>query len=194
MRGGSGSGSGAIASLLLDMAQTSALLCHRLVGLLQIEAGAIYDLNSNNGSNNGNGNGSNNGGHYGSDNTDNLTSDTSNDNTLSLSTTNNTAAKRLKLIKNSRYGHCKTLKGLDPLPLAALTLLNKIKSSLSSAALIYLESERHFFDKITNISAGLRSIKNKDHHSNIISNSVKEIVTTFSFDSSYLYLPTAPDR
>ena len=93
-----------------------------------------------------------------------------------------------------RYGHCRFLKGKDPLPDLAQQLLNRIKATLSPNALEYLEQERDFFDSITDISAGLKAVKNKNLHSKIIATSTAAIISSLPINFDQLYLPTVPER
>ena len=77
------------------------------------------------------------------------------------STTHPTTHSHTSAHKKSKYGHCQSLRGSDPLPRIAQRLLAQIKGTLSHSELQYLEGERDFFDRITGISATLKGVKNK---------------------------------
>lgn len=89
--------------------------------------------------------------------------------------------------QSTRHGYCNTLVGTDPLPALALDALGKTRSLLSVSQREYLDRECEFFNNITNISAKLREIKDKDQHSEIIKQSLLEL----GFHQN-LYLPTDP--
>ena len=106
----------------------------------------------------------------------------------STSTSTSTSPSTLK------YGHCRSLKGVDPLPSIAQHLFNKIKSVLSTRSMNYLHAEKDFFDSITDISAKLKTVKNKSHHPQIIAKSTAAIVSSLSINIDQLFLPTVPER
>ena len=93
-----------------------------------------------------------------------------------------------------KYGHCRSLKGVDPLPSIAQHLFNKIKSVLSTRSMNYLHAEKDFFDSITDISAKLKTVKNKSLHPQIIAKSTAAIVSSLSINIDQLFLPTVPER
>ena len=88
---------------------------------------------------------------------------------------------------NPKHGHCGTLVGADPLPRLAKKLLHETRSLLSPAAREYLETECEFFNKVTNISATLTKVKNKERHNAII----RDAMVMLGLPSN-LYLPTNP--
>ena len=93
-----------------------------------------------------------------------------------------------------KYGHCRSLKGVDPLPLMAQQLFEKIKTILTSSSLNYLNVEKDFFDRVTDISAGLKAVKDKSLHPQIIAKSTAAIVSSLSINIDQLFLPTVPER
>jgi len=88
-----------------------------------------------------------------------------------------------------RHGYCRQIIGSDPLPFKSSELLVTIKSSLSLDDLNYLSIECSFFDSVTNISARLKTVKDKDTHNQII----KEELLKLGLPPG-LYMPTAPNR
>ena len=97
-------------------------------------------------------------------------------------------------IHGSKYGHCNALNGQDPLPQLSKDLLAKINESLSPSALEYLKEQREFFDRVTDISARLKLVKNKLHRKDYIASAIEIIVTPSTFASPRMYLPTDPLR
>ena len=87
------------------------------------------------------------------------------------------------------HGYCNQIIGQDSLPRRANELLTVIMSVLPEKDLSYLKSECNFFNSVTNISAKLTKIKDKDLHNQVI----KEELTKLKLPSN-LYLPTQPDR
>jgi hypothetical protein len=138
---------GALGDLLVELSKTSALVCHKLVWLLETEAVPSDHRNVVRGA--------------------------------------STPGKA-----RATHGHCGSLEGPDPLPAIAKSLIARIRACLSPAALHYLDDETHLFNSITNISAKLRDIKDKDQHSLVIAKSLKEL----SFEAGRLYLPISPHR
>lgn len=89
--------------------------------------------------------------------------------------------------RHSRHGYCNSLFGADPLPSLALDALEKTRNLLTVSQREYLDRECEFFNSITNISAKLREIKDKDRHPEVIQKSLIEL----GFHPN-LYLPTDP--
>lgn len=88
-----------------------------------------------------------------------------------------------------RHGYCRQLIGSDPLPFKSSEMLASLRSSLSSDALGYLNVECSFFDAVTNISAKLKSVKDKETHNQIIKAELLKLGMP-----SGLYMPTDPKR
>ena len=86
------------------------------------------------------------------------------------------------------------MNGQDPLPQISKDLLAKITENLSPSALEYLKEQRDFFDKITDISARLKLVKNKSHRKDYIASAIEIIVTPNTFAFPRMYLPTDPLR
>lgn len=109
-----------------------------------------------------------------------------------------------KIKNNSKYGFCNSINGSDPLPLLSRNLLLTIRESLSAFSFQYLKEEKEFFDSITDISAQLRVLKEKDKSKDkaqlkeaqkvYIAKAVSKLVTDRTFASMRLYLPTDPTR
>lgn len=86
-----------------------------------------------------------------------------------------------------RHGHCHALRGPDPLPILARDLLKSTRNVLSPAARAYLDVECEFFNNVTNISAKLKQVRNKELHNGIIKESLIQLGKPDN-----LYLPTDP--
>jgi hypothetical protein len=86
-----------------------------------------------------------------------------------------------------RHGYCRSLLGKDLLPGRALEALTKTRNLLSPFQREYLDRECEFFNSVTNISAKLKQVKDKEKHNQII----KESLVDLGFHPN-LYLPTDP--
>lgn len=89
--------------------------------------------------------------------------------------------------QETRHGYCKSLIGKDSLPMLASKALFKTRSLLTLSQREYLDRECEFFNSITNISAKLKQVKDKERHNQIIKDSLLEL----GFHPN-LYLPTDP--
>lgn len=89
----------------------------------------------------------------------------------------------------SKYGHCHQLQGTDPLKESSAALIWRTRYKLSCDALLYTDLQLYFFEKLTSISAALKSIKDKDKHQRIIKSFLDNLLL-----HEYLYLPTLPTR
>jgi hypothetical protein len=89
--------------------------------------------------------------------------------------------------QEARHGYCKSLIGKDSLPMLASEALHKTRSLLTLSQREYLDRECEFFNSITNISAKLKQVKDKEKHNQIIKESLLEL----GFHPN-LYLPTDP--
>lgn len=87
-----------------------------------------------------------------------------------------------------KYGRCKELSGIDPLPNICRNLIAQIREGLSPEALHYMDSECEYMNSITNISALLKVIKNKELHNSAIEEALKALGPV----PGGLYLPTDP--
>jgi hypothetical protein len=90
-------------------------------------------------------------------------------------------------LQETRHGYCKSLRGKDSLPMLASEALHKTRSLLTLSQREYLDRECEFFNSITNISAKLKHVKDKEKHNQIIKESLLEL----GFHPN-LYLPTDP--
>jgi hypothetical protein len=86
-----------------------------------------------------------------------------------------------------RHGYCRSLLGKDPLPGRALEALTKTRNLLTPFQREYLDRECEFFNSVTNISAKLKQVKDKEKHNQLI----KESLIDLGFHPN-LYLPTDP--
>jgi hypothetical protein len=196
---------GALAALIESLSTHSALICHRLVWLLQAEEDATSaaaasaatssstaedptsrdsDLNSS------------------SSNAAALppspgiiiaasvsSKKSSEDGALPKSSGNNSNNGDVPAVQQQYYGLCDSLRGKDPLPALASQLRMRILHDLASGALRYLEEEVEFFNFVTSISGVLKEIRNKELHPA----KIVELLKPRAIPAG-LYMPTKPLR
>lgn len=163
---------GAIRDFLEEKAKTSDLLCHQLVWLLETESISEAEAESML--------------HGKNENTVGIkaeSADNKNNESVIMQRSEVHAAA------THRHGYCNQLAGFDSLPSQAQQLHHLIVSSLDPRARAYMDLECEYFNTVTNISAKLALVKNKELHNGIIQEELVKIGL-----HKGLYLPTDPHR
>lgn len=91
-----------------------------------------------------------------------------------------------------KHGFCNELPGVDPLSIRAAALIQRIRSSLDSQSLRFLDEEVSFFSNVTQISALLKLEPDRSKHKALIAELLSAHVVPPRSGESRLYLPVSP--
>jgi phosphatidylinositol 4-kinase len=91
-----------------------------------------------------------------------------------------------------KHGFCNELPGPDPLCSRAAALIQRVRSSLDSQSLRFLDEEVSFFSNVTQISALLKLEPDRSKHKALIAELLSAHIVPPRSGESRLYLPVAP--
>lgn len=102
--------------------------------------------------------------------------------------------QRSRATKRDTFGYCNSVEGEDPLPNICAQLQRDLRHALPAASVAYLQTQCRFFEAVTNISARLKAVRDKEQHPLIIREALASIPHIDETAQQGIYLPTCPDR